>query len=87
MTDRGPLFYSRFSVSKLKKKFSAGLSRRCEWEEWRYLILGQACCHLGMLEDALVLLQSGKKAAAAALRRESTTLNDDSFCSENSASE
>lgn len=51
------------------------------------MILGQACCHLGMMEDALVLLQSGKRAAAAAIRRESMTLNDDSFCSENSSSE
>jgi hypothetical protein len=51
------------------------------------LILGQACFHLGMLEDALVFLQSGKRVVVVALRRESTTLNDDSFCSHNSCSE
>jgi tetratricopeptide (TPR) repeat protein len=33
------------------------------------------------------LLQSGKRVASAAFRRESTSRNDDSFCSENSASE
>lgn len=76
-----------FSVSELKTKLLAGLSRRCEREEWRYLVLGQACCHLGMMEDALVLLQSGKRVASAAFRRESTCRNDDSFCAENSASE
>jgi hypothetical protein len=71
----------------MKKKISAGLSRRCQREEWRYLILGQACFHLGMLEDALVFLQSGKRVVVVALRRERTTLNDDSFFSHNSSSE
>jgi hypothetical protein len=51
------------------------------------LIFGQACFHLGMLEDALVFLQSGKRVVVVALRRESTTLNDDRFCSHNSCSE
>lgn len=84
---RASVFLKCFSVSQLKKKLLAGLSRRCEREEWRFLVLGQACCHLGMMEDALVLLQSGKRVASAAFRRESTSRNDDSFCSENSASE
>eukprot|EP01018_Ginkgo_biloba_P027414 Gb_38343 [translate_table: standard] len=84
---RANAFLKCFSVSKLKKKLLAGLSRRCEREEWRYLVLGQACCHLGMMEDAMILLQSGKRVASAAFRRESICWNDDSFCSENSASE
>lgn len=45
----------------------------------RYLILGQACCHLGLMEDAMVLLQTGRRVAAAAFRRESTSRSDDSF--------
>jgi hypothetical protein len=40
-----------------------------------------------MLEDALAFLQSGKRVVAAALRRERTTLNDDTFFSNNSFSE
>lgn len=45
----------------------------------RYLVLGQACCHLGLLEDAMALLQTGKRLATAALRRESGCWSDDSF--------
>ncbi|KAH9786693.1 TPR REGION domain-containing protein [Citrus sinensis] len=69
-----------FSVSDLKKKVMAGLCRNCEKEgQWRYLVLGQACCHLGLMEDAMVLLQTGKRLATAAFRRESISLSDDSF--------
>nr|GME18803.1 Tetratricopeptide repeat protein like [Ipomoea batatas] len=46
---------------------------------FRYLVLGQACCHLGLMEDALVLLQTGKRIATDAFRRESICLSDDSF--------
>ncbi|BBN05674.1 hypothetical protein MPTK1_3g15060 [Marchantia polymorpha subsp. ruderalis] len=70
------------AVSKLKKILITGLSRRGERNEWRYLVLGQACCHLGMMEDAMVLLQNGKKAACAAFRRESISLGEDSFCAD-----
>ncbi|GLJ09066.1 hypothetical protein SUGI_0101100 [Cryptomeria japonica] len=84
---RANAFLKCFSVSKLKKKLLAGLSKRCEREEWRYLVLGQACCHLGLMEDALLLLQSGKRVASAAFRRESICRSDDSFCSENSATD
>lgn len=46
---------------------------------FRYLVLGQACCHLGLMEDAMVLLQTGKRLATAAFRRESICWSDDSF--------
>ena len=46
---------------------------------YRYSVLGQACCHLGLMEDALVLLQHGKRLASAAFRRESICWSDDSF--------
>ncbi|KAL4360799.1 hypothetical protein GQ457_04G029240 [Hibiscus cannabinus] len=69
-----------FSVSDLKKKVMAGLSKNCEREgQWRYLVLGQACCHLGLMEDAMALLQTGKRLASAAFRRESICWSDDSF--------
>ncbi|XVF22112.1 hypothetical protein REPUB_Repub12eG0145900 [Reevesia pubescens] len=69
-----------FSVSDLKKKVMAGLCKNCEKEgQWRYLVLGQACCHLGLMEDAMVLLQTGKRLASAAFRRESICWSDDSF--------
>ncbi|KAI4349727.1 hypothetical protein L6164_010287 [Bauhinia variegata] len=48
-----------FSVSDLKKKVMAGLCKSGEKEgQWRYLVLGQACFHLGLMEDAMVLLQT-----------------------------
>ncbi|XVF72723.1 hypothetical protein PTKIN_Ptkin12aG0143100 [Pterospermum kingtungense] len=69
-----------FSVSDLKKKVMAGLCKNCDKEgQWRYLVLGQACCHLGLMEDAMVLLQTGKRLASAAFRRESICWSDDSF--------
>ncbi|OMO82077.1 Tetratricopeptide TPR-1 [Corchorus olitorius] len=77
--DRDPSFKC-FSVSDLKKKVMAGLCKNCEKEgQWRYLVLGQACCHLGLMEDAMVLLQTGKRLASAAFRRESICWSDDSF--------
>ncbi|KAF2304765.1 hypothetical protein GH714_037865 [Hevea brasiliensis] len=75
-----------FSVSDLKKKVMAGLCKNCEKEgQWRYLVLGQACCHLGLMEDAMVLLQTGKRLSTAAFRRESISWSDDSFSISNSA--
>ncbi|OIT38106.1 PREDICTED: uncharacterized protein LOC109239869 isoform X2 [Nicotiana attenuata] len=69
-----------FSVSDLKKKVMAGLCNNCDKEgQWRYLVLGQACCHLGLMEDAMVLLQTGKRIATDAFRRESICWSDDSF--------
>ncbi|KAF3662837.1 putative transmembrane protein-like [Capsicum annuum] len=69
-----------FSVSDLKKKVMAGLCKNCDKEgQWRYLVLGQACCHLGLMEDAMVLLQTGKRIATDAFRRESICWSDDSF--------
>ncbi|CAA0828252.1 Heat shock protein DnaJ with tetratricopeptide repeat [Striga hermonthica] len=69
-----------FSVSDLKKKVMAGLCKNVEKEgQWRYSVLGQACCHLGLMEEAMVLLQTGKRLAAAAFRRESISLPDDIF--------
>ncbi|KAL2535492.1 Heat shock protein DnaJ with tetratricopeptide repeat [Forsythia ovata] len=69
-----------FSVSDLKKKVMTGLCKKVDKEgQWRYLVLGQACCHLGLMEDAMVLLQTGKRLATAAFRRESICWSDDSF--------
>ncbi|KAE8669484.1 putative beta-D-xylosidase 2-like [Hibiscus syriacus] len=69
-----------FSISELKKKVMAGLWKKCEKEgQWRYLVLGQACCHLGLMEDAMVLIQTGKRLASAAFRRKSVSLSEDSF--------
>ncbi|BAT86262.1 hypothetical protein LR48_Vigan03g279700 [Vigna angularis] len=69
-----------FSVSDLKKKVMAGLCKNGEKEgQWRYLVLGEACCHLGLMEDAMVLLQTGKRLASATLRRESVCWSQDSF--------
>ncbi|KAM6558887.1 hypothetical protein CsatA_028126 [Cannabis sativa] len=77
--DRDPSFKC-FSVSDLKKKVMAGLCKSCEQEgQWRYLVLGQACCHLGLMEDAMALLQTGKRLASAAFRRESICWSEDSF--------
>ncbi|KAG4134167.1 hypothetical protein ERO13_D08G139800v2 [Gossypium hirsutum] len=69
-----------FSISDLKKKVMAGLCKNYDKEgQWRYLVLGQACCHLGLMEDAMVLLQTGKRLASAAFRRESICWSDDNF--------
>ncbi|KAJ8558508.1 hypothetical protein K7X08_034037 [Anisodus acutangulus] len=68
-----------FSVSDLKKKVMASLYKNCNKGQWRYLVLGQACCHLGLMEDAMVLLQTGKRLATDAFRRESICWSDDSF--------
>ncbi|KAG6408308.1 hypothetical protein SASPL_131313 [Salvia splendens] len=58
-----------FSISDLKKKVISGLFKNVEEAgQWRYSVLGQACCHLGLMEDALVLLQTGKRLATAAFR-------------------
>ncbi|KAL6958721.1 hypothetical protein U1Q18_044025 [Sarracenia purpurea var. burkii] len=71
-----------FSVSDLKRKVMAGLCKNCDKEGlWRYLVLGQACCHLGLMEDALLLLQTGKRLATDAFRRESICWSDDCFSS------
>ncbi|KAJ3699779.1 hypothetical protein LUZ61_003484 [Rhynchospora tenuis] len=69
-----------FSVSDLKRRVLAGISRNGDKDSmWRYLILGEACSHLGLMEDAMVLLQTARRLASAAFRRESNGLSDDSF--------
>ncbi|WOL00295.1 hypothetical protein Cni_G09008 [Canna indica] len=71
-----------FSVSDLKRRVLAGLSKNSDREgQWRYLVLGQALGHLGLMEDAMVLLQTGRRLASAAFRRESVCWSDDSFVS------
>ncbi|XP_010523979.1 PREDICTED: uncharacterized protein LOC104802196 [Tarenaya hassleriana] len=78
-----------FSVSDLKKKVMAGLCKNGDKDgQWRYIVLGQACCHLGLMEDAMVLLQTGKRLASAEFRRRSICWSEDSFSllSENSSS-
>ncbi|CAI8603718.1 unnamed protein product [Vicia faba] len=79
-SDPDQSFFKCFSVSDLKKRVMAGLCKSSDNEGyWRYLILGKACCHLGLMEDALVLLQTGKRLTSAAFRRESVCWSDDSF--------
>ncbi|KAG2639219.1 uncharacterized protein LOC120662242 [Panicum virgatum] len=69
-----------FDVSELKRRLVAGFSRSSNTEaQWRYLVLGQACFHLGLMEDAVVLLQTGRRLASAAFRRESVCWSEDSF--------
>eukprot|EP00249_Psilotum_nudum_P006374 c19683_g1_i4 orf=336-2129(+) len=75
-------FLKCLSIIKLKEKLIVGPSKRFEKEQWRYLVLGQACCHLGMMEDAMILLQKGKQVASAAFRQQSNCLHEDRFCSD-----
>ncbi|RLN32879.1 uncharacterized protein C2845_PM03G17010 [Panicum miliaceum] len=73
-----------FDVSELKRRLVAGFSRNSNTEaQWRYLVLGQACFHLGLMEDAVVLLQTGRRLASAAFRRESVCWSEDSFSPSN----
>uniref|UniRef100_A0A1J3D2Y4 Uncharacterized protein n=1 Tax=Noccaea caerulescens TaxID=107243 RepID=A0A1J3D2Y4_NOCCA len=72
--------FTCFSLSDLKKEVMARISRNCDKDkQWRYAVLGQACCHLGLMEDALVLLQTGKRLATAEFRRQSICWSDDSL--------
>ncbi|GLJ54939.1 hypothetical protein SUGI_1179460 [Cryptomeria japonica] len=68
-----------FVLSKLKTFLFVEVSKRAEREEWKHLVLGQACCHLCMMEDALLLLQSGKRAASAAFRHKSISRSEDCY--------
>ncbi|KAG6485082.1 uncharacterized protein LOC122011442 [Zingiber officinale] len=70
-----------FSIADLKRKVLAGLSSIPGDGHWRYLVLGHACSRLGLMEDALVLLQTGRRLAAAASRRRSVSSSGDSFIS------
>ncbi|XP_047065287.1 uncharacterized protein LOC124673214 [Lolium rigidum] len=73
-------FLCCFDVSEIKRRVVAGISRSSDTEtQWRYLVLGQACFHLGLMEDAVVLLQTGRRLASAAFRRESVCWSEDSF--------
>ncbi|KAL5219365.1 hypothetical protein ABZP36_020049 [Zizania latifolia] len=75
-----------FDISELKRRVLAGLSKNPNTEtQWRYLVLGQACFHLGLIEDAMVLLQTGRRLASAAFRRESVCLSEDRFSSSSPA--
>uniref|UniRef100_A0A453I930 J domain-containing protein n=3 Tax=Triticinae TaxID=1648030 RepID=A0A453I930_AEGTS len=82
-TDRGTARSFRcFDVSELKRRVLAGLSKNPNTDtQWRYLVLGEACFHLGLIEDAMVLLQTGRRLASAAFRRESVCWSEDSFSS------
>ncbi|MCO5569240.1 hypothetical protein L7F22_022951 [Adiantum nelumboides] len=70
-----------FSVTKLRQRLTARLSHKKigKQQQWRYLVLGQACFYLGMLEDSMVLLQSGKRTASAVSRLRSNGLREDNF--------
>ncbi|ESQ43821.1 hypothetical protein EUTSA_v10005872mg [Eutrema salsugineum] len=78
--DSSSTSFKCFSLSDLKKKVMAGICKTFDKEkQWRYVVLGQACCHLGLMEDALVLLQTAKRLATAEFRRQSICWSDDSF--------
>lgn len=70
-----------FSIAKLRQRLTARLSHKKvgRQQQWRYLVLGQACFYMGMLEDAMVLLQSGKRTASAYSRIRSNGLREDNF--------
>ncbi|KAF0908569.1 hypothetical protein E2562_026620 [Oryza meyeriana var. granulata] len=77
-------FLCCFDISELKHRVVAGFSKNTSAEtQWRYLILGQACFHLGLMEDAAALLQTGRRLASAAFRRESVCWSEDSFSPSN----
>ncbi|MCO5579640.1 hypothetical protein L7F22_033497 [Adiantum nelumboides] len=80
-------------ITKLSHKLSMSLStsfspsrlsmKKAErQQQWRYPVLGQACFHLGMLEDAMVLLQKGKRSASDISRKKSNGMREDNFCSD-----
>eukprot|EP00250_Pteridium_aquilinum_P014788 c22199_g1_i1 orf=7-2007(-) len=78
-----------FCVAKLRQKLSTSLcpsrlslKKAEKQQQWRYLVLGQACCHLGMLEDAMSLLQRGKRSASDMSRKQSNGMREDNFCTE-----
>ncbi|KAH7287206.1 hypothetical protein KP509_32G043600 [Ceratopteris richardii] len=71
--------WSSLRYSLIPQRRRNRIGRKGERDQWKYIILGQACCHLGMLEDAMRLLLNGKKAALAALRKQSGHLEDDNF--------
>jgi tetratricopeptide (TPR) repeat protein len=71
-------FFCCLDVSGLKRRLVATFSS-IHLHQWRYLVLGQACFHLGLMEDALVLLQTGRRLASAAFRRESVCWSEDRF--------
>ncbi|XP_062188766.1 uncharacterized protein LOC133892042 [Phragmites australis] len=77
-------FLCCFDVSELKRRLVAGFSKNSSGDaQWRYLVLGQACFHLGLMEDAVVLLQTGRRLASAAFRRESVCWSEDNFSPSN----
>ncbi|WOL18378.1 hypothetical protein Cni_G27173 [Canna indica] len=77
-----------FSFSDLKRKVMSGILKSSDDEgHWRYLVLGSACCRLGLIEDAMVLLQTGRRLAAAASRRRSVCFSNDRFISYSSGAE
>ncbi|MCO5582856.1 hypothetical protein L7F22_036757 [Adiantum nelumboides] len=78
-------------ITKLSHKLSTSLSfspsrlsmKKAErQQQWRYPVLGQACFHLGMLEDAMILLQKGKRSASDISRKKSNGMREDNFCSD-----
>ncbi|CAL5071042.1 unnamed protein product [Urochloa decumbens] len=75
-------FLCCLDVSELKRRLFSK-SSSAEEAQWRYLVLGQACFHLGLMEDAVVLLQTGRRLASAAFRRESVCWAEDSFSPSN----
>lgn len=71
-----------FSLFPLHKRVWVRCSPKGDREQWKYIVLGQACCHLGMMEDAMILLSNGKRAASAAYRKQSSHFDEDSFFSD-----
>ncbi|KAI5068051.1 hypothetical protein GOP47_0017045 [Adiantum capillus-veneris] len=72
-------FTQCFSLIPLQRHKWVLCSSKGEREQWKYIVLGQACRHLGMMEDAMILLSNGKRFASAAQRKQSSRFNEDSF--------
>ncbi|KAH7433904.1 hypothetical protein KP509_07G091800 [Ceratopteris richardii] len=72
-------FFHCFPVVKFKKKLIVSGISDCD--QWKWIVLGQACCHLGMMEDAMFLLSNWKRVASTAFRKHSFRSQEDAFCS------
>ncbi|MCO5588015.1 hypothetical protein L7F22_041969 [Adiantum nelumboides] len=68
-----------FSLIPYQRRKWVLCSTKGEREQWRCIVLGQACCHLGMMEDAMILLSKGKRFASVAHRMQSSHFSEDSF--------
>lgn len=74
-----PPFAQCFSLFAFQRSPWVRCISKGDREQWRFTVLGVACCHLGMMEDAMILLSCSKRAASAAHRKLSSKFNEDFF--------